>query len=237
MVRAFSSQFCGYLDLIRVTPMDTQIIAAASKHQARSDILGMQGATRRDCNGTLASLLAKATVALETDRSAAKSCIRRAAALLGIDLGLEGDAAERSCPRGGLAPWQAKLIRSHIEDRLGSNIRAADLACIVQFSTSHFFRAFRESFGDTPLAYIMKRRILHAQEMMLRSRQPLAQIALECGMCDQAHFTRVFHRVVGTNPQAWRRRFGRVLRPSAPAADELAVTAPSAAIQIGWPEK
>jgi AraC family transcriptional regulator len=161
-----------------------------------------------DNNDMLASLLATATVALDTDRHAAKSCIRRVAALLGIDLSPGGDgAAERSCLQGGLAPWQAKRLRSYIEDNLGSNIRATDLAGILQLSTSHFFRTFRSSFGEAPLAYIMKRRILRAQEMMLSSRCSLLRIALECGMCDQAHFTRVFRRIVGINPKAWRRQF------------------------------
>jgi len=156
----------------------------------------------------LASLLASATVALDTDRRAAKSCIQRAAALLGIDLSPgEDGAAERSCLQGGLAPWQAKRLRSYIEDKLDSSIRATALAGVVQLSTSHFFRAFRNSFGEAPIAYIMKRRILRAQEMMLSSRCSLLQIALECGMCDQAHFTRVFRRIVGINPKAWRRQF------------------------------
>ena len=168
----------------------------------------MLSSTSADSNDALASLLATATVALDTDRRAAKSCIQRAAALLGIDLSPGGDgAAERSCLRGGLAPWQAKRLRSHIEDKLDSSIRATDLAGFVQLSASHFFRAFRITFGESPLTYIMKRRIRRAQQLMLTSRLPLSQVALECGMCDQAHLSRTFRRMVGTNPNAWRRQF------------------------------
>jgi AraC family transcriptional regulator len=163
--------------------------------------------TSADSNDALASLLATATAALDTDRRAAKSCIQRAAALLGIDLSPGGGAAQRLCVQGGLATWQAKRIRSYIEDKLDSSIRATDLADAVELSTSHFFRAFRKTFGETPVAYIMKRRIRRAQELMLASRRPLSQVALECGMCDQAHFCRVFRRFVGINPNAWRRQF------------------------------
>jgi AraC family transcriptional regulator len=167
----------------------------------------MLRSTSADYDDPLASLLTTATVALGTDRHAVKNCIRRAAALLGIDLTLRGDgAAERSC-RGGLALWQAKRIRSYIEDKLDSSIRGTDLAGVVQLSTSHFFRAFRQTFGESPLAYIMQRRIRRAQELMLNSRLPLSQVALECGMCDQAHLCRVFRRIVGINPNAWRRQF------------------------------
>jgi AraC family transcriptional regulator len=167
----------------------------------------MLSSTSADSNDALASLLATATAALDTDRRAAKSCIQRAAALLGIDLSLGGDGvAERSCVQGGLATWQAKRIRSYIEDKLDSSIRATDLAGAVQLSTSHFFRAFRKTFGETPAAYIMQRRVRRAQELMLASRRPLSQVALECGLCDQAHLCRVFRRFVGINPNAWRRQ-------------------------------
>jgi len=174
----------------------------------------MLRSTSADCNDPLASLLTTATVALDTDRCAAKICIQRAAALLGIDLGLGGDeAAKRSC-QGGLAPWQAKRLRSYIEDKLDSCIRVTDLAGSVRLSTSYFFRAFRQTFGESPRAYIMGRRIRRAQELMLTSRLPLSQVAFECGMCDQAHLCRVFRRIVGINPNAWRRQF-----PVGPAPD------------------
>jgi AraC family transcriptional regulator len=166
-----------------------------------------------DSSHILASLLATATVALNTDRRVTQKCIRRAAALLGIDLSPREDAtAERSHLQGGLAPWQAKRLRSYIEGKLDSTIRARDLAGLVRLSTSYFFRAFRKTFGDTPVAYIMKRRMLRAQELMLKSRVSLSQVALECGMCDQAHFSRTFRRIVGTNPTVWRRQL--LLRPT-----------------------
>jgi AraC family transcriptional regulator len=167
----------------------------------------MLRSTSADCNDPLVSLLTTATIALDTDRCAAKSCIQRAATLLGIDLDLGGDeTAKRAC-QGGLALWQAKLLKSFIEDKLDSSIRATDLAGVVQLSTSHFCRAFRKTFGESPLAYIRKRRIQRAQELMLTSRLRLSQVALECGMCDQAHLSRVFRRIVGINPNAWRRQF------------------------------
>jgi AraC family transcriptional regulator len=116
--------------------------------------------------------------------------------------------------QGGLAPWQATRVRSYIEGKLDSSIRAPDLAGVVQLNTSHFFRSFRKTFGESHIAYIMQRRIRRAQELMLESRVPLSQVALECGMCDQAYLCRAFRRIVGTSPGAWRRQF-----PVGPAPD------------------
>jgi AraC family transcriptional regulator len=36
-------------------------------------------------------------------------------------------------------------------------------------------------------------------------RSSLADVALACGFGDQSHLTRVFTRLVGTSPGAWRR--------------------------------
>ena len=159
-------------------------------------------------NGALASLLAAATVALDTDRRAARSCIQRAAALLGIELSLGGNCASvRLCAHGGLAPWQAKRLKSYIDDKLASSIRTTDLAGVVLLSRSHFFRVFRETFGESPVRFIMQRRICRAQQLMLASGLPLSQVALECGMSDHAHFCRTFRKIVGVTPKAWRREF------------------------------
>jgi AraC-like DNA-binding protein len=45
----------------------------------------------------------------------------------------------------------------------------------------------------------------HAQRLMLATDAPLSQIALDCGLADQAHFSRLFRRFVGESPRSWRR--------------------------------
>lgn len=160
-----------------------------------------------DTRDTLASLLATATVALDSDRRMTRRCIQRAAVLLGIDLHSGKVSSSGHYWHKGLSSWQAERLLSYIDGRLDSAIRTGDLADVARVSKSYFFRAFRQTFGESPRAYITKRRMQRAQELMLTSRDSLAQVALECGMCDQAHFSRTFRRVVGTNPASWRRRF------------------------------
>jgi AraC-like DNA-binding protein len=41
--------------------------------------------------------------------------------------------------------------------------------------------------------------------MMLLTDEPLAFIAIDCGLADQSHLTRLFHRIVGMSPANWRR--------------------------------
>lgn len=163
---------------------------------------------------TLAGLIAAASAALDSDRDTARACIAKAAALLQKSpRSRQTSAAPR---RGGLAPWQAKRVESYVADNLGGRIRTTDLAEVAQLSASHFTRAFKETFGETPIGYIARQRMRYAQDLMLRSGECLSQIALTCGHCDQSHFTRVFRRKVGMSPRAWRRQFAdqpRLRRP------------------------
>jgi AraC family transcriptional regulator len=156
----------------------------------------------------VARLLATATSALEADRLMARTCIQHAADLLGVDLNQTSSRPPPKVylPRGGLARWQAELVNRYIREHLSSSIRIAALAQLVELSQSHFFRAFRCSFAETPRSYIEKLRVMRGQQLMLNSDFSLVQIALEIGMCDQPHFCRTFRRVVGINPNAWRRQ-------------------------------
>jgi transcriptional regulator GlxA family with amidase domain len=170
--------------------------------------------SQNDVTSALIELIAQAESALETNRATTKACLARACALLRT----EGDTKE--CPvalpdRGGLAPWQKQRVRAHIETHLSSRIAMSDLTSIARLSTSHFARAFKTSFGAAPFAYISQLRIERAKQLMLHSDAALSQIALECGMCDQSHFTRVFRRVAGDSPNNWRRGHcnGEPIRP------------------------
>jgi len=143
----------------------------------------------------------------DADQALAKSQIKVAADML------RGDAEDppvRAKPTGpaiaGLLPWQTRKVREFIDASLASKIRLRDCAKEARLSANHFSRAFKVTFGTTVLDYIRRRRVERAQNMMLTSEQPLSQIALLCGFADQAHYSRVFHAVVGLSPNAWRRQ-------------------------------
>jgi transcriptional regulator GlxA family with amidase domain len=107
--------------------------------------------------------------------------------------------------KGGLASWQERKVRQHIDSNLDSQILVDDLADLVSLSAAHFCRAFKRSFSDTPHAYIVQRRVERAQELMRGTRSPLSQIALDCGFADQTHLSKLFRRLTGRTPNAWRR--------------------------------
>lgn len=117
------------------------------------------------------------------------------------------DGAERnrtSSLRGGLTPRQIRKLAEYIDDNLASNLRGVDLARVANLSSSYFARAFKESFGETPHSYVMRRRINHAKTMMLGTAETLSHVAAASGFADQAHFCRSFLRMTGHRPKGWR---------------------------------
>lgn len=107
--------------------------------------------------------------------------------------------------RGGLAPWQFKLIKDHIVANLDGRLPIPDLARIVRLSPSHFARAFRMSAGVSPHAFVVRARMEEAKRLMRQTAQPLCAIAATCGLADQAHLCRLFRRFEGVSPAVWRR--------------------------------
>lgn len=148
-------------------------------------------------------LLNDAQAALHSDRDLARACVIQALELLH-----EAPArpAGPFCCHGGLAGWQVRRIAAYIEEHLGSSLRVVELAGLVGLSASHFSRAFKQSFGQAPMNYVSLQRVRLAQHLLLTTDESMCQISLACGMCDQAHLTRVFRRIVGDSPLAWRRR-------------------------------
>jgi AraC family transcriptional regulator len=156
-------------------------------------------------------LIEAACKARDGDREATRAHIANAVALLrgkprfrpsGIQV---LSNLETHVVRGGLPAWQMRKVFAHVEANLCSRIPIRDLAQLLGLSASHFCRAFKCSFGTSPRDYVLRRRIEVAQALMLTTSEPLSSIAVSCGMCDQQHFTRSFHRIVGEPPSRWRR--------------------------------
>ena len=140
--------------------------------------------------------------------SSAAECLRRAGAMLQemeMEVGVQAAPAVSVTTRQGLAPWQVRRVLSYVDANLDKSIKNKDLATLARLSEYHFNVAFRNSVGSPPHEYIIRRRIERAQGLMLSTDAPLCEIAVECGLADQAHFTRLFRRIAGETPAAWRR--------------------------------
>jgi AraC family transcriptional regulator len=107
--------------------------------------------------------------------------------------------------RGGLAAWQVKRAKEILASNLDGRVQLKEVARECGLSVSHFSRSFRRSVGAAPHNWLLTRRIDAAKEKLRDGRLSLLDVALGCGFADQSHLTRVFTRIVGVSPGAWRR--------------------------------
>jgi AraC-like DNA-binding protein len=153
----------------------------------------------------LAKLIGDAADALDRDKESTRDLLRQAVALLQSDANRRQSAAVFSSARPTLAQWKAKRVTDYIDANLDRPLPLRELAKLVQLSNSYFSRAFKMTFEKSPHAFIMCRRVERARQQMLKSKEPLSQIAVACGFADQAHLARLFRREMGSAPSQWRR--------------------------------
>lgn len=115
-----------------------------------------------------------------------------------------GLEARRTRIAAGLAPWQQRRATEMMHARISAQVTIEEIARECELTPSYFARAFRLSLGRAPHRYLSDLRITEAKRLMTATELPLADIALMCGFTEQSHFARVFKRLVGASPGAWR---------------------------------
>lgn len=108
---------------------------------------------------------------------------------------------DRSAPR-----WLTR-VRAIIEDRLTGPPTVAELAREAGVHPVHLTRTFRKFLGQTPGSVVRRARAKRAARMLARSREPICNVAQDCGFSDQAAFTKAFVRATSVSPGAFRRRW------------------------------
>lgn len=107
---------------------------------------------------------------------------------------------------GGLSPT---VLRRAIE-RLGSDsdadISLAALASDAGLSRFHFCRAFKESTGLSPHAWLRQQRVEHAMSMLRNTDASIVSVAVELGYASHTAFAAAFRKLTGETPSDWRRR-------------------------------
>lgn len=105
----------------------------------------------------------------------------------------------------GRAP--AERITRAIEfllDHLADPVKLSDVAEASGLSRYHFSRAFKEMTGESPMRFLLTRRIVRARSLLADPSKSLAGVAQECGFASQSHFTTLFRQEVGRTPGAYR---------------------------------
>ena len=163
------------------------------------------GRTRsREWMHRVISLLETAVGQLHGQEFAAQGKLLEATSLLRQQI--DPPVARRALDaRGRLLAWQVRKVRDYIDSHITGPVLVADLCALIQRSEAHFSRSFKRTFGESPHAFLVRRRVELAAQFMLTTDAPLIDIALRCGFTDQAHLCKQFRQAAGETPAAWRR--------------------------------
>ncbi len=102
---------------------------------------------------------------------------------------------------------EMRRIIDFIRQRFREKITISDMADEVGISVSSVERLFRGTFGVTPLMYLRRTRLNAACRLLRSGREPLSDIAGQCGFNDQTGMTRAFRQELNITPLRYRRRY------------------------------
>lgn len=121
-----------------------------------------------------------------------------------------------------LVVYLSRLHSSRTNDRSGSVSRLADALTLIEtafhqpltlpmladsahLSVNQFMRLFKETFGLSPMQYVIRRRITRACQLLADHRLTISGVAQQVGFADSNYFSRMFKQVMGQSPQAYRK--------------------------------
>ncbi len=82
-----------------------------------------------------------------------------------------------------------------------------DMAEAAGLSRAHFSREFRRTFGETPHAYLLTRRLERAAALLRTTDRSIADVCFSVGLSSVGSFTTSFTRMFGASPAAYRASF------------------------------
>lgn len=116
-------------------------------------------------------------------------------------------ALARAVPSTGVVtgePRPVELALAFMRSHFSQPLTLDGIAARAMLHPRWFCQVFRQATGDTPMAHLQRLRVEAAQHLLRTTRQEITAIAHAVGFADSSHFARVFRRLAGCSPLAWR---------------------------------
>ena len=111
--------------------------------------------------------------------------------------------------------------RAFIAEHLGEDLSLEPVARAAGMSAFYFCKVFKSATGVTFTDYVGRARVEKTKQLLLNPNTRVSEAAYESGFQSLSQFNRVFRRITGEAPSAYRER----LHGSMPAARSLACAA------------
>ena len=99
-----------------------------------------------------------------------------------------------------------RRARDLMDREYAQPLDVAALARAALMSPGHFSRKFRATYGETPYAYLMTRRIERAKALLRGGDMSVTEVCLTVGCTSLGSFSARFTELVGETPTAYRAR-------------------------------
>ena len=109
--------------------------------------------------------------------------------------------------QGGKGAAERGMLESamhYLEENLERHLTLAQLAEYVGYSPSRLSAVFRQHTGHAPMAYFNILKIRQACLLLDTTDMRLNQISYKLGITDPYYFSRLFSRIMGLSPRAYR---------------------------------
>jgi AraC-like DNA-binding protein len=90
------------------------------------------------------------------------------------------------------------------------------LARAAHVSKYHFVRRFAETYGETPMRYLTRRRIERAQDLLRSANLTVSEVCMLVGFSSLGSFSSRFRELVGESPTSYRDRWAATGGPHIP---------------------
>lgn len=108
---------------------------------------------------------------------------------------------------GSLSSNQLRKSLTYMEEHLAEELPLPAIARAAGLSPFHFARRFKNATGLAPHQYLIHQRVKRARHLLISTSASIAEVAAQCGFCDQSHLTNHFRRVLNMTPRRFRERF------------------------------
>ncbi|WP_026422260.1 helix-turn-helix domain-containing protein [Actinokineospora inagensis] len=96
--------------------------------------------------------------------------------------------------------------RDLIDARYAEPLDLATMAAEAGFSRYHFAREFKSAYGEPPGAYLSRRRVERAKDLLANANLTVTEICQVVGFSSLGSFSSRFTELVGCPPSEYRRR-------------------------------
>lgn len=110
------------------------------------------------------------------------------------------DAVQAAAESDGVVRKSIQYMKEHVEEDLSRE----DVAAYVNLNPAYLSRLFKKETGQNLIDYLIGTKMERARLLLDTTGMTVSAIAQQVGYCNFSHFTKMFKKQYGVNPQEYR---------------------------------